>query len=213
VTESTLSSVRHRVVNDFSLVHALLGMAMRKTSDAHAAKLFRSSRGRIRVIALFHAIAWRGGEEGPNAEESSAYFAEVVHEAERARATHGRVRVEIRTNGVTLGLAQIVAAGLCMSELVQNALDHGFPNDRSGHVSVSLTPVDGTDDVVLRVTDDGVGLAKGAEEDPSGLGLPLIRLLAEQLAGKLTLTSAENRGADISLRFASIRESSAWQTS
>jgi two-component sensor histidine kinase len=213
VAESALSSVRHRVVNDFSLVHALLGMAMRKTSDAHAAKLFRSSRGRIRVIALFHAIAWRGGEEGPNAEEASAYFAEVVREAERARATHGRVRVELRTNGVTLGLAQIVAAGLCMSELVQNALDHAFPKDRSGHVSVSLTPVSGTDDVVLRVSDDGVGLATGAEEDPSGLGLPLVRLLAEQLAGKLTLTSAENRGADISLRFASIRESSAWQTS
>jgi two-component sensor histidine kinase len=213
LTESTLSSVRHRVVNDFSLVHALLGMAMRKTSDAHAARLFRSSRGRIRVIALFHAIAWRGGEEGPNAEEAGAYFAEVVREAERARTMHGRVRVELRTNGVTLGLAQIVAAGLCMSELVQNALDHGFPNDRSGHVRVSLTPVGDTDDVVLHVSDDGVGLPPGAEQDPNGLGFPLVRLLAEQLDGKFTLTSAENRGADFSLRFASIRESSTWQTS
>jgi two-component system, sensor histidine kinase PdtaS len=201
------------VVNDFSLVHALLGMAMRKTSDAHAARLFRSSRVRIRVIALFHAIAWRGGEEGPSTEEASAYFAEVVREAERARTTHGHVRVELQTNGVTLGLAQIVAAGLCMSELVQNALDHAFPNGRSGHVSVSLTPVDGTDDVVLRVSDDGVGFPPGAEEGSGGLGLALVRLLAEQLVGKLTLSSTENRGADFSLRFASIRESSAWQTS
>jgi len=188
-------------------------MAMRKTSDAGAARLLRSSRSRIRVIALFHAIAWRGGEDGPSAEEASAYFAEIVREAERARTMQERVRVELRTNGVTLGLAQIVATGLCMSELVQNALDHAFPKDRSGHVRVSLTPIDGTDEVLLRISDDGVGLPSGAEETPSGLGLALVRLLAEQLEGKLVFTSSENHGTDFSLRFANIRESSAWQTS
>lgn len=126
------------MVNDFSLVHALLGMAMRKTSDAHAVNLFRASRSRIRVIALFHAMRWHEDAEGPSADEAFAFIKEVAHEAERARALAGRVRVELETDGVPIGHDQIVAVGLCVSELVQNSLDHASPTG-DGDSSESLS--------------------------------------------------------------------------
>lgn len=212
VVESILSSIRHRVVNDFSLVHALLGMAMRKTNDAHAVSLFRGSRSRIRVIALFHATAWQGDASGPSADEAFGFIKEVAREAERARALGGRVRVELDTDGVALGIDQVVALGLCVSELVQNALDHAFPNGREGLVRVTLTNGEGQE-VLLRVKDDGIGFSPETSEGSQGLGLSLVRLLSEQLMGKHELRAAAGQGTDFCLRFASTQESSAWPTS
>ena len=213
VVDSALSSVRHRVVNDFSLVHALLGMAMRKTSDEQAARLFRASRSRVRVIALLHAVAWRGETGEPSAAEARSYVAEVVREAERARETQGRVRVVLETTGVVLSLSEMAALGLCVSELVLNALEHAFPDGREGVVRVALGPSEGTDDFELHVTDDGVGMPRGASDTSNGIGLSLVRLLAEQLAGSVTWGSTEGQGTDFCLRFASTQESRAWQTS
>jgi two-component sensor histidine kinase len=212
VVDSALSSIRHRVVNDMSLVHALLGMAMRKTTDAHAASLFRSSRGRIRVIALFHGMAWRGDTEGPSAEEAFGYIKDVAREVERARALGGRVRVEFATDGASIGIDQVVAVGLCVNELVQNALDHAFPDGREGLVRVALVNGEAKD-VLLRITDDGVGFSPEASDGTQGLGLALVRLLSEQLMGKHELRSDAGRGTDFCLRFASTWESNGWPTS
>jgi two-component sensor histidine kinase len=213
VAESTLSLVRHRVVNDFSLVHALLGMAMRKTKDADAERLFRATRGRVRVIALLHSVAWRPEAGGPSAEDLSAYLNEIVREVERARGTHHRIRVDVETHGVALSLSEMAAVGLCVSELVQNALDHAFPSERQGSVHATLARCDGGDDLMLRVVDDGVGMQPERADASNGLGLSLVRLLAEQLSGKLTFASNQSQGTDFCLRFASTEESRSWQTS
>ena len=195
-----------------SLIHALLGMAMRKTRDPEAAKHFQSTRSRVRAIASFHSMPRRDGSESPSGTDAGFYFKELVNEIERLRATHGRVRVELATNDVRLGIAEVVPAGLCVNELVQNAFEHGFPDGRSGIVRVSLSAsADG--DVLLRVVDDGVGFPLEARETASGLGLPLVRMLAEQLSAKLELDSSPGRGTDCCLRFRSIEESKPWPTS
>jgi two-component sensor histidine kinase len=213
VVEATLSSIRHRVVNDFSLVHALLGMAMRKTHDAQAVRLFQASRSRVRVIALLHAVVWRPEYERPNGVDAMPYLTEVVREMERSGGAHERVRVEVETNGIALAIADMAAVGLCASELVHNALHHAFPGERRGSVRVTLAACESSPELLLRVTDDGVGISPGAGESTTGLGLALVRLLAEQLAGKLTFGSNGGNGTDFCLRFASTTESSVWPTS
>jgi two-component sensor histidine kinase len=185
-------------------------MAMRRTGDAEAARLFRSSRSRVRAIASFHSMPWLDAEDS-RAVDAAAYFKELSHEIERQWATHGRVRVELATDGARLGLAEVVPVGMCLNELVRNAIEHGFPDERSGVVRVSLT-VEG-DGVLLRVADDGVGFSPEAGENVSGIGLSLVRLLAEQLSAELDLTSSPSHGTECCLRFRTAKESSTWQTS
>ena len=202
----TLASVRHRVVNDLTLVHAMLGMAMRKTADSDAVRLLRGSRNRVRVISVFHSVAWRDEGDGPAGPETNAYLGEIVREARRARSTGERVRVELETGDPKLGLTEVGAVGLVVNELVGNALDHAFPGERSGLVRVSLGSGTNDGSVVLRVADDGVGLPPESQRESAGLGLALVRLLAEQLSGELTLSSSEHRGTDACLHFSSTRE-------
>jgi two-component sensor histidine kinase len=100
-----------------------------------------------------------------------------------------------------------------VSEFVHNALAHSFPEGRSGHVWVSLDRGEATGELSLRVSDDGVGMQPSASETTDGLGLALVRLLAEQLSGKLTVGANEGTGSDFCLRFASLEESRVWPTS
>jgi two-component sensor histidine kinase len=191
----------------------MLGMAMRKAADPDAARLFRGSRNRVRVMALFHSVACRGEEGGAGVLETGAYLAEVVREAERARSMLGRVRVELEANAPPLELTEIGAIGLVVNELVGNALDHAFPGDRPGLVRVTLASSKANEgNVVLRVLDDGIGLPRDGERK-TGLGLELVRLLVEQLSGELTLRSLDGGGTDACLHFSSTRETHAWQPS
>ena len=99
-------------------------------------------------------------------------------------STATRVRVEKRIAAIGLTMEQAVPCGLIINELVSNALKHGFPAGRSGCVLVELKPEGQR--LVLRVTDNGVGLSVACDvAGTSTLGLQLVRNLAGQLGGRL----------------------------
>src|SRR3954469_12536882 len=61
-----------------------------------------------------------------------------------------------------------VAVGLILNELLTNALKYAFPEDRHGHVRVTFERVGA--EFVLRVSDNGVGIAPERSAQGSGLG-------------------------------------------
>ena len=75
---------------------------------------------------------------------------------------------------------------LVISELFSNALRHGFPEGRSGHISVSITRTNG--EFRIEIADDGVGMPEGART--SGFGLTIVQLLCQQLKARSETTAA-----------------------
>lgn len=98
------------------------------------------------------------------------------------------------------------ALGQVLTNLIANAVSHGFDDGRAGRVLISARA--SGDGVVLRVSDDGRGMA--AEElarifEPfytsklgqggSGLGLPIVRsLVGDVLGGRISVESEPGRG-------------------
>ena len=86
---------------------------------------------------------------------------------------------------------------IVLTELLQNAIDHGFPEgEGGGTVAVALARVD--DDLVITVVDDGVGVPDGFDVDrATGLGLSIVRtLVTTELAGEIEMRVAS--GAELS---------------
>jgi two-component sensor histidine kinase len=111
-----------------------------------------------------------------------------------------RVKVENRIASIGLPLEQSVPCGLIINELVSNSLKHGFPDARTGLVTIELYPADNKM-LVLRVRDNGVGLAANSDvSQPSTLGLQLVSNLAGQLRGQLIL-DREGAGASFKIVF------------
>ena len=89
-------------------------------------------------------------------------------------------------------MASATPASVVLNELLQNAIDHAFPEELDlqaapGQVTVSLSN-DG-DQLRAQVVDDGVGLSPDFDLDTAtGLGLSIVRtLVTSELMGTISL--------------------------
>ena len=83
--------------------------------------------------------------------------------------------------------------------MLSNAFKHGFPNDRSGTIRITLTDL-GQGMRELVSADDGIGLPDGFDmQKGTGLGMQIIRSLAGQLNG--TASFENTPGAMFRIRF------------
>ena len=83
-----------------------------------------------------------------------------------------------------------VAVGLVLNELLANALKHAFPDDQAGNVAVRFAREG--ESYCLTVSDDGVGMSPERRSKQPGLGGRLMRSLAAQLGGTMTVARAND---------------------
>ena len=79
-----------------------------------------------------------------------------------------------------------MALAMVISELVQNAAEHGLAT-RSGTISVTAErEVDGDVDLLqVSITDDGIGIPPGFRPGQAGLGTQIVNSLVQDLRGAI----------------------------
>lgn len=186
--DTTIREIHHRVKNNLQTIGSLLGLQGRRLANPEARRAIEESVRRIRSIALVHEtlshtadddIAFsavlrpilRMAEESMVPPEQPIYF--------RSEGDAGRLPAQVTT-----------PLSVILNELLQNAVDHAFPEEAElygGHVKVELSNVDSL--LTISVIDDGVGLPPDFDlATGAGLGLTIVRTLVEsELGGKLTI--------------------------
>ena len=93
---------------------------------------------------------------------------------------------------------QAVSMGLIATELVINALKHGFPGRAKGQIVVGFESTESA--WRIAVSDDGVGISTRLTDAPArpGLGTSLVEALTRQLGGRVT-TLATLPGTTVSV--------------
>src|SRR5262249_5435596 len=108
-----------------------------------------------------------------------------------------QISLHLDIGEVQLDLDRAVACGLIVNELVSNALKHAFPDGRRGRLYISLQSIE-SDDCLLRVRDDGVGISGSIDpKTAETLGLQLVNDLADQLHGRIEMRCFD--GVDIAI--------------
>jgi two-component system, sensor histidine kinase PdtaS len=163
--------IHHRVKNNLQTVASLLRLQAR-AEGVEPRKALGDSVNRILAIAAVHEVLTEHREDAVD-------LAELL-ERLRAMLVQGLVagkQVEARLEEVELAGHRATALALVFSELLGNALEHG-----GRRVEIELARRDA--DVVLAITDDGVG-TNGAVD---GTGLSIVRaLVRDELGGTLSL--------------------------
>jgi two-component sensor histidine kinase len=91
------------------------------------------------------------------------------------------------TSGIAVS-SEAVSLGLIVTELVINALKHGFPAGAGGEIVVSYAALDSS--WRLSVSDNGLGSLEASGEVPhTGLGTSIVEALAHQLEATVEKTS------------------------
>ena len=149
------------------------------------------------VMAAFEPAlrAWRGDLR---IAKLSGKFVQPLLQGQQARIS-GRV---VRREGEVGVLSAVMATPLVMvlTELVANALEHGFAEGASGTVVIAASRTAAQLEVEVR--DDGRGLPESFSlERATGLGLQIVRTLVDsELAGELRILPGEEAGTRAVLR-------------
>ena len=184
--DATIREIHHRVKNNLQTVAALLRLQARRVSVPEARVALEESMRRVSSIALVHETLSVSVDEEVD-------FDEVVDRllVMLADVAGSAGRIELRRDGTFGDLAAEVATALVLviTELVQNALEHAFPEGAQGAVTVAARRSRGQ--LVLSIDDDGRGLPTGFGEESGGqLGLQIVRtLVTAELDGTVEFTA------------------------
>lgn len=204
--DALLKEVHHRVKNNLQVITSLLRLEAGRSLVADTKDVLGYMRGRIRTMAQLHESLYRSGTFA--SVDLGAYLSQVATHAFKTQELHrDSVRLTLNLGSVQSGMDQAQAAGLLLNELISNCLKHGFPEGRTGEVSVELQPAHDYDSPpddrwCLRVGDTGVGLPQDFEDKrKNSLGLHLVTDLCHQLGGALVIGSTPGEGARFDIMF------------
>ena len=178
--EALLQDTNHRIGNSLATVSSLLGLQLLRSKSEEVRAALESARLRVHAIASSH----RRLRLGDDLETSSAdeFLGAVVEDIQQTAAGIGRVTINSEVAPIIMGSRDATTLGILVSELVTNALKHGFPDGREGTVLVRLARNE-DEAPVLSVADDGVGLLNEGQAESSGLGSVIVKQLANQFGG------------------------------
>ncbi|HET8615595.1 MAG TPA: histidine kinase N-terminal domain-containing protein [Actinomycetales bacterium] len=200
--DATIREIHHRVKNNLQTVAALLRLQSRRLGDSPARHALDEAGRRVAAIALVHETLSAGFDETVDFDDVAARgLSGIVEVARRERSVRtrregsfGRLRAEDAT-----------ALSLVLTELVQNAVEHGL-RDRDGEVLVlARRSREGSDDdrLVVEVRDDGCGMpgdvGKTDGRPDRGLGMQIVRALADELGGQIEWSAADGGGTAVRL--------------
>src|SRR4051794_20081602 len=195
--DATIREIHHRVKNNLQTVAALLRLQARRTPHSEAQEALTESVRRVASIALVHEALAASVDEKVDIDEVLDRVLPMMNDLTRAGA-----RVAMRREGEVGVLPAVMATPLVMvvTELVSNALEHGFPERASGTVVLAASRTAAVLEVEVR--DHGRGLPETFSlERATGLGLQIVRTLVDsELDGSLGIRPAECGGTRAVLR-------------
>jgi len=201
--DATIREIHHRVKNNLQTVAALLRLQARRVSSPEAREALEESMRRVSSIALVHETLSVSTDEAVD-------FNEIVDRLLRMLSdlTGSNERIVLERVGTFGDLPAEIATALVLvlTELVQNAIEHGFGDSQRGSVTVHAARARGR--LTVHIIDDGAGLPAGFSTTRSDrLGLQIVRtLISAELSGTIELRArADGRDgteAVVSLPFA-----------
>lgn len=187
--DATIREIHHRVKNNLQTISSLLRLQARRLKSEEAISAIAESVRRIRTIALVHeTLSHEAGED--------ISFVEIVRPLlrlveEGLQSADRPVKFNVLGDGGRLPATIATPLSVVILELLQNAVDHGFPEGSAGGaVLVTLSHDDKS--LNIRVTDNGRGLNSDFNIGmATGLGLSIVRtLVTTELAGTIQMRPA-----------------------
>ena len=175
----------HRVQNTLQMTSSLLRFQLGSVADPAARSAIETASRRVLAVGQMHRIG-AGAATGDLAEVIEGVCTDLFGTA--ATAFH----FDLEADHVIVPAHKAAVVALIVNELVTNAIKHAFRDRAFGTVTIRLRRSGAS--VALSVADDGMPLrASGDDEQPKGIGLSLVRRLADQLAGELVVDAEPKR--------------------
>ena len=182
--EVLLREIHHRVKNNLQIISSLLSLQRLQVEDPQTADILWECQGRVRAMAMIHENIYQSQDIGrinfKNYVEMLLYDIFNLY-----RVNKKSVILEMRIEGVKMGIETAMPCGLVINELATNSIKHAFPQG-NGIIKIELKTDD--DAHILIIEDDGIGLPENLDPQKSKkLGLMVVNTLVNQLNGEMEI--------------------------
>lgn len=190
--ETLLLEVHHRVANSLQIIASILVLKARTAQSEETKRYLKDVHHRLILVAtvqrqLSTASTADEIEFGPYLRHLCDDLASSMISEETG------VAIDASSTGGTIKSGDAISFGLIVTELVINALKHGFPEGRKGRIAVDFAASGA--DWRLSVSDNGIGRPpETGEQKRIGLGTSIVAALAQQLRARVEI-SANTPGA------------------
>ncbi len=184
VRNTLMQEMHHRVKNNLQQVASLLRLQMRHSGYKTLDVALNDTLSRILAIASVHDLLSR---EDLDHVGIRSIAETLIHHQQSSLILPDRT-IEFKVTGVDvhLNMTQATQVALVISELLQNAIEHGFETTQKGEIHVTIEEAEG--EISLWVSNSGDQLPPGF--DPavaSHLGLKIVENLARALGGRFKI--------------------------
>ena len=198
--DATIREIHHRVKNNLQTIASLLRLQGRRVGSPEARQAIAESERRIRSIAIVHETLSREARE---VVDFNAIVKPLVRVVEETVSTEeGVLHFEVEGDAGELPGELATPLAVVLNELMQNAVDHAFPDDGDGRAlgKVRVILRRESEELQVDVVDDGVGLPEDFGLDRAkGLGLSIVQaLVTGELGG--TIEMLNDNGTRVRLR-------------
>ncbi|MDN6485857.1 MAG: sensor histidine kinase, partial [Bifidobacterium mongoliense] len=173
--DATISEIHHRVKNNLQAVSALLRLQARKTKSAEVKQELAEAQRRVQTIAMVHEGLSQTADEMVDYDKVISNLLKMS--VDLATMRDQRIDIEYIGSFGMMPAQDATPLSLVLTELITNAVEHGFEGRKKGHIRISVGR--GGNNLNVVVEDDGSGL--DTEEDHgmarssgSGLGTQII---------------------------------------
>lgn len=177
----------HRVKNNLALLSSLINTRRNTATNEDVCQALEELEHRVQAITAVHELLDEAGEV------DYVLASDLIRSlCEQLKHSIAPPKVEIQNQlvDITLHVRDATPLSLLVNELITNSLKHAFPHNGEGTVHIELKR-NGIDKLEVSIADNGSGMPEGS--DGSGSGSRIVRALAEQMEGDLTV-SADGEG-------------------
>ena len=193
--EFLLKEIHHRVKNNLEVVSSLVSLQTAQIKDPAVVEAMNEIQSRVYSMSMIHRRLYLGKNLATI--EMKDYFMDLGKYVLEGFGAVGQITIHYDMIPTELDIDTAVPLGLIVNELLTNSLKHAFPGKKTGNVTLSLTPLQGSR-MLLAYEDDGIG-SQAKDTQKKGFGLSLIELLTYQISGKMEKKKAT--GTRIELDF------------
>lgn len=183
-----MREMHHRIKNNLQMIASIMNLQARRSENAEVKLAFAENTQRILSIAAVHDMLTRDEEQGGI--HLCLLLERICRDIYVISGEEKTANISVSGEDMPVQPDTATAIALVVSELVSNALRHGYPNGRGGQIKIQVEkgPLYST----VTVSDDGVGYDLAQKCGGASLGLDIVRLtVKDKLRGDVHITSGE----------------------
>ncbi len=167
--ELLLREVNHRVGNSLQIIASLLHLQASSAAQDDVKAALTNAMGRVAAVAQVHRRLYTSHDL--KSVLLNQYLEALLEDLRRSAEGNRMSRLTLAADPVEIDPDRAVAIGIIVNELVMNAVKYAYP-DGAGPIHVELRPQD--EELLLSITDDGVGLNVKVDPRSTGMGQRIV---------------------------------------